>query len=92
MNEKIQNVKSEPPHPIQAATKTKWITYSVLFLLSLVGYFACSWWALETRTEPRSVTEKAPSFTLANQASIPVTLSQATAKGPVILIFYRGHW
>lgn len=35
---------------------------------------------------------KAPDFTLSNQAGKGITLSEETAKGPVILTFYRGEW
>ncbi|MBE1557149.1 peroxiredoxin-like family protein [Sporosarcina limicola] len=35
---------------------------------------------------------KAPDFTLVDSAGQKVTLSEETAKGPVVLIFYRGIW
>ncbi|UUZ84192.1 AhpC/TSA family protein [Paenibacillus sp. P26] len=38
------------------------------------------------------VGDKAPDFTLGNQIGRSVTLSEETAKGPVILTFYRGEW
>lgn len=36
--------------------------------------------------------ERAPDFTLPDQASRPVTLSTELARGPILLVFYRGHW
>ncbi|GIN71726.1 alkyl hydroperoxide reductase [Bacillus sp. J14TS2] len=36
--------------------------------------------------------EKAPDFTLEDQIGKNITLSKVTAKGPVILTFYRGLW
>ena len=36
--------------------------------------------------------QRAPDFTLPNQDGKQVTLAQELAKGPVLLIFYRGHW
>ena len=36
--------------------------------------------------------QRAPDFTLPNQDGMQVTLAQELAKGPVLLIFYRGHW
>jgi peroxiredoxin len=39
-----------------------------------------------------AVGAQAPDFTLANQIGRRVTLSEETAKGPVILTFYRGEW
>ncbi|OAB36847.1 alkyl hydroperoxide reductase [Paenibacillus macquariensis subsp. defensor] len=35
---------------------------------------------------------KAPDFTLENAEGQKITLSEETAKGPVVLIFYRGIW
>lgn len=34
----------------------------------------------------------APDFTLEDQTGRPVTLSAEYARGPVLLVFYRGHW
>ena len=34
----------------------------------------------------------APDFTLPDQDGRPVTLSSFRGKGPVLLVFYRGHW
>lgn len=34
----------------------------------------------------------APDFTLPDQDARPVTRSTAYAGGPVLLVFYRGHW
>jgi hypothetical protein len=38
------------------------------------------------------VGDKAPDFSLPNGDGKPVSLSELTAKGPVVLIFYRGYW
>lgn len=44
------------------------------------------------RTTPVAVGEKAPDFTLVDQNGRKHTLSAALAKGPVVLVFYRGYW
>ena len=36
--------------------------------------------------------DEAPDFTLPNQDGRPVTLSSFRGRGPVLLVFYRGHW
>ncbi|MEE8169322.1 MAG: hypothetical protein V3T70_02130 [Phycisphaerae bacterium] len=36
--------------------------------------------------------QSAPDFTLPDQAGRPVTLSKRLQSGPVLLVFYRGHW
>ena len=42
---------------------------------------------------PVAVTpERAPDFTLPDQDGRPVTLARELAAGPVLLVFYRGHW
>jgi hypothetical protein len=36
--------------------------------------------------------ERAIDFTLPDQEGRPVTLSAELARGPVLLVFFRGHW
>jgi peroxiredoxin len=38
------------------------------------------------------VGDVAPDFTLEDQNKNKVTLSDARAKSPVVLVFYRGYW
>ena len=38
------------------------------------------------------VGQAAPPFTLPNQDGRSVSLSELTARGPVVLSFYRGRW
>ena len=47
---------------------------------------------LETRANPPSISERAPGFTLTSDSGQRVSLNAALAKGPVVLVFYRGHW
>lgn len=44
------------------------------------------------RTGPVAAGEVAPDFTLQDQSGNKVTLSDARAKNPVVLVFYRGYW
>ena len=37
-------------------------------------------------------TATAPGFSLSDQAGKPATLADALARGPVVLVFYRGYW
>jgi peroxiredoxin/nucleoside-diphosphate-sugar epimerase len=39
-----------------------------------------------------NIGDKAPDFTLEDATGKPVTLSEELAKGPVIIVFYRGEW
>ncbi|TFE26707.1 redoxin domain-containing protein [Cohnella luojiensis] len=39
-----------------------------------------------------NIRDKAPDFTLEDATGKPVTLSEELAKGPVIIVFYRGEW
>ncbi len=43
---------------------------------------------------PATVTESAnaPAFTLPSHTGATVVLGDLLAKGPVALVFYRGHW
>ena len=48
--------------------------------------------ARTARAAPLGVGETAPDFTLEDQRGRKVALSEARAKGPVVLVFYRGYW
>lgn len=48
--------------------------------------------ARTARAAPLGVGETAPDFTLEDQRGRKVALSDARAKGPVVLVFYRGYW
>jgi peroxiredoxin len=41
---------------------------------------------------PLKVGDKAPDFSLPNGDEKQVKLSDYTARGPVVLVFYRGFW
>ena len=85
-------MNTDPSQTSVSGKKSRWAPYLLLGLFSIGGIFACSWWSLETRDSPKKVADKAPTFTLQNQASQPVKLATANAKGAVMLVFYRGHW
>jgi hypothetical protein len=44
------------------------------------------------RLPATNLPERAPDFTLPDQDGRPVTLSHELARGPVLLVFFRGHW
>jgi cytochrome oxidase Cu insertion factor (SCO1/SenC/PrrC family) len=48
--------------------------------------------AKTARAAPAGVGDAAPDFTLEDQRGRKVTLSEARARGPVVLVFYRGYW
>lgn len=48
--------------------------------------------ALKPRNSPVAVGEMAPNFTLEDQNNRKVTLAEARASMPTILVFYRGFW
>jgi hypothetical protein len=52
---------------------------------------ACHW-HLTTRTQPAADTAKAPEFSLPDASGNTVALSELLAKGPVVVVFYRGYW
>lgn len=63
--------------------------------LLLSGWFL--WIILMVSTLPTSahapvVGQAAPSFTLPDQNGQPVALADRLSKGPVLLVFFRGHW
>jgi cytochrome oxidase Cu insertion factor (SCO1/SenC/PrrC family) len=47
---------------------------------------------LQTQAPPKQVAETAPSFTLPDHNGNQVVLSSLRERGPVVIVFYRGHW
>ena len=41
---------------------------------------------------PPRLGEIAPDFTLADATGAPRRLADLCAEGPLVLVFYRGHW
>ena len=58
----------------------------LVFTWALFGLFALP------KAEGVAALTTAPDFTLTDHQGQPVTLSEARASGPVLLVFYRGHW
>ncbi|APR75286.1 Hypothetical protein A7982_00632 [Minicystis rosea] len=46
----------------------------------------------KTRTPALAARAPAPSFDLAAHTGKRVTLAELTARGPAMLVFYRGYW
>ncbi len=61
----------------------------LLAIAFVVGFFGLS--ALPEATTLTGL-ETAPEFTLPDHTNAPVSLRDARAAGPVLLVFYRGHW
>ena len=66
-------------------------------LLSMLfgGFFLVSVYGLTVLPQPArewNLGEPAPDFLLTNQNGETVRLSSFRGKGPVLLVFYRGHW
>jgi hypothetical protein len=62
-----------------------------ILLLALWTYMFYGWSTLPEPTKLNQLTI-APDFTLPDHTGTPITLSAALADGPVLLVFYRGHW
>lgn len=66
----------------------------VMLLAAVVvsGFVACGWWTLETRTLPFATGDKAADFSLLNHDGTTVESALLRQKGPLVTVFYRGHW
>ncbi len=62
----------------------------VLVLFAAYQYFFV--FRLSTRGSTGAVTGTAPEFALVDQTGATATLAALTARGPAVLVFYRGHW
>lgn len=61
---------------------------AALIILSLIGFYGV---AALPATSLASL-ETAPDFELLDDAGQRVSLHETLQKGPVLLVFYRGHW
>lgn len=61
----------------------------ILFALFIYMFFGL---ATLPKAHVLAQLETAPDFTLPDHTGQPVSLSEARAAGPVLLVFYRGHW
>jgi cytochrome oxidase Cu insertion factor (SCO1/SenC/PrrC family) len=62
---------------------------ALLAVLALACVPACR---LQTQAPPKAVSQSAPTFTLPDHNGQPVELAKLRERGPVVLVFYRGHW
>jgi hypothetical protein len=72
--------------------KRRWVR---LTFLGELGFVALSLWlffGLAGLPEPEAELERAPDFTLSAHDGTEISLSSALARGPVLLVFFRGHW
>ncbi|MBU0719554.1 MAG: redoxin domain-containing protein [Planctomycetes bacterium] len=74
--------------------RRRWVRLiCVLNVLLLVGFaYSFIWWAVLPKTPVFASLQTAPDFTLQDHSGQWVTLSEAWSSGPVLLVFYRGHW
>jgi peroxiredoxin len=68
-----------------------WVRGVAVFELAVVGTSVWAFFGLASLPEGAPPAQ-APDFTLPDQDGRPVTLSEELARGPVLLVFYRGHW
>ncbi|HEY3817606.1 MAG TPA: hypothetical protein VGL81_10565 [Polyangiaceae bacterium] len=61
-------------------------------LVTLATYTYFHTWRLSTRGTPLAAGTVAADFTLPDHSGGTVSLAALTAKGPAVLVFYRGFW
>jgi hypothetical protein len=72
--------------------KRRWVRF---VFAGELGFMALSLWlffGFARLPTPGAAPERAPDFTLSDAQGNSVTLSDALARGPVLLVFFRGHW
>ena len=75
------------------AARRRWLGRSLALLLgALVCLAAACSWRLHTRAPAKSELSVAPDFALPDYRGGVVTLDGLLAKGPAVVIFYRGYW
>lgn len=63
----------------------------MLGALAGAASIGCGFWP-KTRTPTLPAAAKAPSFRLPDQTGKEHALADLTARGPALLVFYRGYW
>jgi hypothetical protein len=71
--------------------RRRWVRGVAVLELGAAAFALLAFFVL-ARLPEAHVPERAPDFTLPDQDGRPVTLSAELAKGPVLLVFFRGHW
>lgn len=71
--------------------RRKWVRAVAVLQLAVLGLFCWAFFVF-ARMPATQVLERAPDFTLPDQDGRPVTLSAELRQGPVLLVFFRGHW
>ena len=60
-------------------------------LVSVLGTAGCGLW-VKPHESVISLDSQAPGFSLPDQKGQVMTSAQLLRKGPVLIVFYRGHW
>lgn len=68
-----------------------WVLGVAVFELGVLALFLWAFF-VAARLPEGEPPPRAPGFTLLDQEGRPVTLAGELAQGPVLLVFYRGHW
>lgn len=71
--------------------KRLWVRAVAVFELGALGLALWAFFGLSSLPD-RTAPERAPDFTLPDQEGHAVTLADELGSGPVLLVFYRGHW
>lgn len=71
--------------------RRRWVRGVAVLELGLTAFFLWAFFGF-SRLPDAAPPERAVEFTMPDQDGRPVTLSDELAKGPVLLVFFRGHW
>jgi hypothetical protein len=64
----------------------------IMMAVSVLLWCAACGTFVRPRGEPLPVRETAPEFSLQSQNGETVSLPEILKQGPVLIVFYRGHW
>ncbi len=72
--------------------RRRWVRGVGITSLVLAGLLVPAWGALTALPARSSTLESAPDFELPDHTGQTVTLAELRRSGPLLLVFYRGHW
>ncbi len=79
-------------HAPRTAVPTLVRLLTIVFITSIWAAMASGCGSVRPRATPMADAQQAPLFALPDQDGQTVELSSLLAEGPVVLLFYRGHW
>jgi cytochrome oxidase Cu insertion factor (SCO1/SenC/PrrC family) len=82
----------EPQLTTRGQIETSVLVIRRRVLVAVVALAFAGGCRLQPQGSPKTVAERAPAFALPDHNGNQVELANLRERGPVVIVFYRGHW